>query len=317
MAPDGSFVFQGIPPGSYQLDVYSSGVFWNARPITVKDKDVTGIVRVASPFVYVRGSIELVGGGGPLPPVRLEVQSKAGKIRTVVSLPTQADSPFIILPTGKIRISVLDLARQYRIESFTFGNADALSTSLIADDSQRFSLRVAIAQPTLLKRIRGHVVGIERFSNASHVTLWGPNLLTPIETPIQSDGSYEFSSIPPGKYNLEVARRQRGDVEVVDKDIDDLKLLMPVVRQVRGRVVVEDGGPVPRFDMEFDLVPEDPRFDISRVPGTFEVLLPEGDGRMKLYGFPDAYELQSISFGDTDLLSNHFISVERRFRKSL
>jgi hypothetical protein len=304
---DGSFVFRGIPPGSYELSVYPSGIFWNNSPIVVKDKDVTVIRRIASPFASVRGSIE-IAGGGPVPQLTVRVQRKSGTLLRRIAGPLEGYSEFyILLPAEDLRISLVDVPAAYHVESFLYGDKDFLKGVVrISDSKQSFKLKLSVVRPEHLKRIHGHVLGIERFPDASDVSLWGPSLMTPIKAPIVSDGSYEFSNVPPGTYTLNVANRHRASVELGDNSIQDFDITLPVSRQVRGRVVVDGGGPVPRFDYEFDKVPEDGKYNPDRAPGTFETLLPEGDVRMKFYGFPEIYELQSIKFGETDVLKEPF-----------
>jgi len=127
-------------------------------------------------------------------------------------------------------------------------------------------------------------------------------MLDVVHAPVQNDGSFAFSNLNSGTYNVEIGNRQRGMVTIEDKDIEGIDFVIPVIRQVRGRVVVEGTGPGPRFDVEFSKVPEEPEYGVSSVPGTFQALLPEGDVWMKFYGFPDPYQIRSITFGDVDLL---------------
>lgn len=305
VGPDGAFTFRGIPPGSYTLSA-ASALFWNNSPIVVTNKDITGIRRKSSPFVPVRGSVE-VEGGAPLPGIAIEIRSAAGDSRVRMGWGLEEEAAYIALPVGlDFRVSLRDFPVEYRVESFTYGDTDLLKNAArIEGVVRRFALKVSIAQPSRLRRIHGHVKGIENlpFALASHVTLSGFDLLQMrLTAPILNDGSFAFSDLRAGKYSLFVGNRHRATVEVADRDINDMEVVVPVIRQVKGRVVVAGGGPVPRFDVEFDKVPEVGESTASRTPGTFEALLPEGDVQMKFYGFPDAYQVQSITFGDADAL---------------
>jgi hypothetical protein len=299
---DGSFVFRGIPPGSYKLNVYPSGLFWDDSAIEVKDKRITGIRREAFPIASIRGSVEVVGTE-TLPIVGLEVRVGSRKIRTGVGWDRTSRQPYINLPQGEVRISKVDLPGEYRIESFTYGKADLLKDRIRVSRDQHFSLKLSVPNASQLRRIRGRVEGFKNLAThlQSRVTLAGPSMLNPVDAEIQSDGSYEFSGVRPGTYSLGVGNRVRGMVTVEKNDVE-VDLVIPVIRKVNGRVLVAGGGPIPRFDLEFEKVPEDSEYGVSRAPGTFEVWLPDGDVRMKFYGYPDGYEIQSITFGGSDLL---------------
>jgi len=80
---DGSFVFRGIPPGSYSLDV-TSGHLWNRNPIVVKEKNLTGIHRVANRIGALWGTVDVEGADGS-PPVPLEIRVDSRKIRSVLA----------------------------------------------------------------------------------------------------------------------------------------------------------------------------------------------------------------------------------------
>jgi hypothetical protein len=307
--PDGVFVFHGVPPGTYELDVNSRGIFWHKSPIVVKDKDkaVSGIRRVASSFASVRGNVE-VAGGGPVPRMSMDVQYQSGKIRLPLNGPPQFENEsYMVLPTGRVKITLVDVPTEYHIDSFKYGTTDLLTSAAEITDTgiEKFSLKLSIRQPERLRRIRGYVRGIDRIPGASDVTLSGPSLMTEVTVPIGSDGSYEFSNLGPGNYSLRVARRERATIRLAGKDIESFDIELPKVQLIRGRVLVDGGGPLPRFDMDFDRIPEEPGLGKDDpFAGTFERMFPEGDVRVKFYGFPDIYELLSIKFGDTDGIKN-------------
>ena len=140
------------------------------------------------------------------------------------------------------------------------------------------------------------------------MTLWGPTLLGPVQASVRSDGSYEFSNLLSGTYSLTVGDRQRTTVVVADRDIEDLDIALPTLHKVVGRVVVQGGGPIPRYEIQ--LSKENSAIDyypISSIPGTFATLMPEGDYLVKFFGFPpEVYEVQSITYGTTDVVKTPF-----------
>ena len=69
-----------------------------------------------------------------------------------------------------------------------------------------------------------------------------------MEASIGADGSFEFPKVLPGTYNAPAPACVRDSDAVtlnVNRDIDDLKIVLPRQIEVSGRITVEDGAPVP------------------------------------------------------------------------
>ena len=312
VAPDGSFVFHSVPPGSYSLSASDAGaMLWNASSIVVRDKDITGVRVSAALFVQLNGWVE-VEGAGPLPRIALELRGKSGKTQAGIGIIQESGVAIMNVPAGDYRVAVKDVPPEYRVESFTYGNTNLLKKAVNFTGSvQRFMLKLSLAQPSNLRRIRGRVVGVENISTTpygaatSHVTLSGPSLLSSMQIQIEKDGSYQFSNVRTGNYTLQAGHSEPVSVVVADKDIQNLDLLVPAMRQLRGRVVVADGGPVPMFEVSFVRDSKFIAYGTSRAPGTFDAFLSEGESRIRVSRFPtDIYEIQAITFGSSDLLSD-------------
>jgi hypothetical protein len=312
VAPDGSFVFHSVPPGSYSLSASDAGaMLWNASSIVVRDKDITGVRVSAAPFVQLNGWVE-VEGAGPLPRIALELRGKSGKTQAGIGIIQESGVAIMNVPAGDYRVAVKDVPPEYRVESFTYGNTNLLKKAVNFTGSvQRFMLKLSLAQPSKLRRIRGRVVGVENISTTpygaatSQVTLSGPSLLSSMQIQIEKDGSYQFSNVRSGNYTLQAGHSEPVSVVVADKDIQNLDLLVPAMRQLRGRVVVADGGPVPMFEVSFVRDSKFIAYGTSRAPGTFDAFLSEGESRIRVSRFPtDIYEIQAITFGPSDLLED-------------
>jgi TonB family protein len=125
---------------------------------------------------------------------------------------------------------------------------------------------------------------------------------------VRSDGSFEFSRVRPGNYQLllvGVPFAERIPVVVGDEDVTGIEV--PVVGTVNltGTVNVEENGPRPRLTIVFSPVKGNRNIPgaTPQTNGTFQVTLPEGEYRVGWTGLPAGYELKSITAGSVDLLS--------------
>ena len=75
--------------------------------------------------------------------------------------------------------------------------------------------------------------------------------------PIKPGGSFEFPSVRPGTYRLEVGptvSMTPMTVVITDKDVTDVRAVIPVVVNLTGNVSVEGNGPRPRFQIAFSRI---------------------------------------------------------------
>ena len=89
-------------------------------------------------------------------------------------------------------------------------------------------------------------------------------------------------------------------ITVVDKDVDGIEFLVPSMTTVGGRVIVDDGSPMPRMALSFVGSGGTVNAMISR-DGSFSIQIPEGDKRIVVSGIPGVYSLKSIALGSSDL----------------
>jgi hypothetical protein len=130
--------------------------------------------------------------------------------------------------------------------------------------------------------------------------------------------------VPPGTYNViaesspanwSPTRIAIGDgpfgeprIAVAEKDIEDLRIasntgVMEVVG--RGRVVVEGGGPTPRFLLDFGGAGGS--INPSPVDGTFQEWMPVGSRKVTITGMPREYVLKAMTYGETNLLETELV----------
>jgi len=133
----------------------------------------------------------------------------------------------------------------------------------------------------------------------------GNDVFEQLQTRVAADGSCEFFKVPPGTYqariNPEVIGSQPLHITVLDKDIGGIEFLLPSMTTVGGRIIVDDGSPMPRMALSFVGSGGTINAIVSR-DGSFSLQVPEGDKRIVVSGLPGVYSLKSISLGLTDLI---------------
>jgi hypothetical protein len=106
------------------------------------------------------------------------------------------------------------------------------------------------------------------------------------------NGRFVFDGIPPGRYTITVEPNPLSLaapwIVVVDRDVTGLELPAPATEDVKGRVTVDGGGPLPAIALMF-AGPYGTRYVSVQRDGQFTVVLPLGEHRMVLSGVPSPY----------------------------
>jgi hypothetical protein len=162
-------------------------------------------------------------------------------------------------------------------------------------------------------------------------TMGGPTVIEDLpHANVASDGSFAFPSVKPGTYGAMVGPNvvmQPITVEVANRDTQGLRLVIPETGSVTGTVLVEGGGPRPRFSMTFESVTARPDaasaanspivmpvgrlivvsgFQQTIVPPVNEVFsgpVPPGEYRVTARDLPDGYSVRSITAAAADLMT--------------
>jgi len=157
-------------------------------------------------------------------------------------------------------------------------------------------------------RVSGTVVRDDKLDPASvaqanQVRIQGP--MTVIVT-IGAGGKFEFENVRPGNYQLVVGPRITMSplaFTVTDKDITDLRAVVPLSNDITGTVIVDGNGLRPRFTLTFNRVDATANPVNAIVTNGFTVTLPQGQYRITTSGLPGGYNLKSITMGGADVLS--------------
>jgi hypothetical protein len=128
------------------------------------------------------------------------------------------------------------------------------------------------------------------------------------EAAVNADGTFEFQRVRPGTYNVLVSPGTLArpvPVVVADKDINDVNVVLVATVQLSGSLVIEGGGPIPRFTLS--LLPFTGGTAQLVVPiqsnVSFTLQIPEGEYRVGWSNLPAGYVLKSITSGPTNMLT--------------
>jgi len=144
-----------------------------------------------------------------------------------------------------------------------------------------------------------------RATNGDRIVLSGNGPATSLE--IGTGGAFDFTNVQPGTYQIIVTpmvTMQPITVVVTDRDVTGLSVLVPDVVTLRGKVVVDGGGPFPRFQLTFARV-DGPAAAPVTVTGatTFTAPLHTGQYRITATGLPRGYSIKSVTVDTADALT--------------
>lgn len=170
-------------------------------------------------------------------------------------------------------------------------------------------------------RISGRVKGFPAGAAGLRAILQplaGTSGALPVESPVQSDGSFRFTRVFPGAYNVLVNSAALPGatltIDVGDKDLD-LELAAPFF--VTGQVTVDDGSGIPALSAAIAAGYRDPPslvqlqaqpviggpsiLIVARADGTFLLKNLVGNFKLVVTMIPFGYWVKSMSFGPVDL----------------
>jgi hypothetical protein len=129
----------------------------------------------------------------------------------------------------------------------------------------------------------------------------------------EADGTFSFSDVIPGTYQLEAMFSGIGSPQqvltITGQPVDGLKFVLPIA-QFSGRILMEDGSPVPDpqvFREAIVTTVNSPNIISSTLlpitaAGTFARIIEADEFRFYLRVLPEEYEIKSMRFGTADLL---------------
>jgi hypothetical protein len=194
-----------------------------------------------------------------------------------------------------------------------------LDFSLFVASGLRFSgkvIRLDNAGKTLTGPVTAPVQPLQ-------IRLQGMNLPA-VTAVVTADNKFDFPQVRPGTYNINIqpftgGRQPNMTVTLLDRDITDYELTVPLMVQVSGTVTVEEEGvPLPRFPIVFSnagdsSVPFNPLFGNpngvqqnvqTQANPRFTVQVPAGANRVTLGTLPAGFKIKKFVADGVDLLAN-------------
>jgi hypothetical protein len=317
---DGSFEFPRVYSGNYQTQVSGVSSPLPIAPVSVavSNSDVTNVEIVVPRQKQVSGRL-ILEGRGVLPrfniPLTFTGGSNAGQTTTINVSPRPDGGFTVTLPVGEHQLGrPSNMPAGYSLKSVQYGSTNLFAGLFRVTEKDAEELRITIATPDLPPvKVRGKVTGLDAPTVARGITLnlTDPRLVTTLQAAVLNDGSFEFPAVFPGNYNtmlsVTIPAFRMPTVNVANREITDLEIILPRLIQIAGRVVLEGSGPIPRLSIPFTTTggasPQTAMVSINtQGDSTFRVTLPEGQFQLgRPNGLPNGFTLKSVQYGSTDV----------------
>jgi hypothetical protein len=338
--PDGAFEFLRLRPDNYTLSINTPG--FQPRTITVTDRDITDLGLVIPWTTAIRGRVTL-DGVGPQPVFMLSFSGPS-----LGNTSVQARQTFqVTLPEGTFGVAAGGLPSGYYLKSIQAGGVNLLEDALKLSSTTpapEVVVTLGVASPTPWVKVSGRIAGWRPSTAGQSMAIslsgtQGPQTEVPSAV-VGADGSFEFPQVLPGAYRAVISTppgsTSEFNIVVPNRDLTGIELEVPALKEVSGRIAVEDGGPAPRITMTISGAPavttgprgseaaqlfvtpvRDGAFNSPKMlllnlqpDGNFTAFLPEGSYRLnvntsaKMTNQSDPYTLKSFTYGTIDLLNN-------------
>ena len=330
---DGTFEFARVRPGTYTITVNPSPIS-EPRTVIVADKDITGI-ELRVPWAGDVAGRVVVEGSGPVPPFTMLF---SGGSRQANAFYQGANQTFrATLPEGFFVFTTSGLPSGLFLKSVTSGDTDLLAGPLRVARTQlpaEIIVTLGVSTPPPWVKLSGRVTGSRQSMNS--ISIYGPG--GTLTASLTADGSFEFAKILPGSYTVSIPSTngstpvQPLTLVVPNRDVSGVELPLPALKEISGRVIVEDGGPLPRATLTVTPATEEQKRGNSSTPpslaqllvttagnrsvpmniylalqqdGSFKASLPEGrypvTANIQTTGGSAPYSVKSFTYGSADL----------------
>ena len=212
VASDGRMEYLNVPPGSYVLEVQLPGIASVLRNIAVTDAHLDG-VDIAIPISVFSGRI-VSEDGTPLSAPQAFGDAIVTTVRNpnlIMStiMPISAAGTFgRQLEQDEYRFRLRMLPEGYTVKSITSDGKDLLKETLIVGELAAVNVEIRVekkdksdpGEVRLSGKVLDAVSGAPVVATDVVICCRDSSITERFSTPLRSDGSFEFASIPQGKY---------------------------------------------------------------------------------------------------------------------
>lgn len=328
LEPDGSFTFRNVPEGRYQIQLSPAPLGWSTIPLTVEKSDLENVEVHLPTYISVKGRADVEDGstlprasrGAPLP---IQAVRSSGGESVTSSL--QGDGTFeLLLPRGRYKISVPGIPGGYYLKSMTSGSVDLtlhpFEVGSAPPEDILLTLGVVRRPEPPGVRVTGRVTfaptgALPHSEGVLLVSSSGGRNVAVRESPIGPDGSFEFSGVSPGTYNIETFPDNPAALYgiVVNKtDVTGIEFVLPVLVKVKGGIEWPDAQGIaaeparPNVSVQFTRKEGNKMLAWGALAqsGDFHFYLPVGDYRFSVSDIPANFDLGSVTSGDANILED-------------
>lgn len=242
----GEFEFAKVAPGPYTASWTGLAPF-PGPSVIVPANDLLNLELSMPPMKQV--TIRTVIEGGVWTPTawfalhKYEVPAaKAGSESAgmIVRLTSHQDERSLktVLPLGEFIVELGPLHSTYganaRLKSVVYGSLDLLSggpfkISQADSEEIRFTYATGVAKPWV--KVSGRVIGLDALAQRNATVALTSNGIVPIETSVNTDGTFEFLMVPRGVYTASLPSSSRASagrsIDVRNFDVRGVEIVVP------------------------------------------------------------------------------------------
>jgi hypothetical protein len=213
VAADGAFSFPDVQPGALIVDVLYADLPIQRREVVVSGQQASGL-QLALPVTRITGHIVMEDGSPVSNPEAFgEVVLSLVRNPNLAStfLPLSSTGVFSrLIAVDEFRFYLRTLPEEYEIKSVKSGAADLMKESLKVSGKELVDVEIRVAR-------RARVSGSARLSGTIRDSISGKpaagrirlccaqtGIAEQYSAPLGTDGSFEFSALPPGKYRADL-----------------------------------------------------------------------------------------------------------------
>jgi len=213
---DGQVEYPNVLPGTYVLEVRLAGAPDVLRDIVVTDRPVEGL-EISIPISVFSGRI-VWEDGTPVPTPKAFGEAIVTTVNhpnmiTSIVMPITAAGTFVRpMESDEYRFRLRTLPEGYTIKSITAAGRDLLKETIAVGPLSTVNVEIRVGkrersdpgEVQLSGKVLDAVRGAPAVAESVVLCCRESGITEKFSTPLRSDGSFEFVSIPPGRYTAQL-----------------------------------------------------------------------------------------------------------------